>query len=116
MRNFRKWQIWQNSRVFVKNIYAITQSFPHEEKFGLVSQLRRAGVSIPTNIAEGAGRNSEKELQHFLYIAIGSAFEVETLLLLSHDVAYITERQLNELLTSLTIIQKQLNAFISKLK
>ncbi|WP_375582921.1 four helix bundle protein [Cyclobacterium xiamenense] len=115
MRNFRNWDVWQNSRILVKEIYLVTNGFPNEEKFGMISQLRRAAVSIPTNIAEGAGRNTQKDFRHFLNVAIGSAFEVETLLILSADVELISITQFEELLSSLTVIQKQLNAFITKL-
>ncbi|MEX2514070.1 MAG: four helix bundle protein [Cyclobacteriaceae bacterium] len=115
MRNFRNWDVWQNSRVFVKEIYIVTKGFPNEEKFGMTSQLRRAAVSIPANIAEGAGRNTQKDFRYFLNVAIGSSFEVETLLILSADVELISKTQCEELVTSLTVIQKQLNAFIAKL-
>lgn len=69
---------WQQSMDLVEMIYKLTSNFPDAEKFGLTSQLRRAAVSIPSNIAEGSGRNSQKELLHFLYIALGSLSEVET--------------------------------------
>ena len=107
--------MWQNSRILVKKIYNTTSGFPSEERFGLISQLRRAVVSIPSNIAEGAGRNTEKDFRHFLYTAMGSAFEVETLLILSVDIGLIADSQSEELITELTVIQKQLNSFISKL-
>ena len=116
MRNFRNWLVWQESKIFVSNIYQLTASFPQEEKFGLTNQMRRAAVSIPANIAEGAGRNTEKELRQFLNIAMGSAFEVETMLEIAADLAYIDSQQLKSSLDKITIIEKRLNSFIQKLK
>jgi four helix bundle protein len=85
MHNFRELKIWQRSKKLVSRIYFISKDPPFEELYGLTSQIRRAVVSIPTNIAEGCGRNSDKELMRYLDIANGSAFELETLLLLSND-------------------------------
>jgi len=81
-------QAWQLSRRLVKDIYQITETFPRTEQFGLTTQLRRAAVSIPSNIAEGAARNSFKEFRRFLGIARGSLAEVETQLLLASDLGY----------------------------
>ena len=94
----------------------ITKDFPVEEKYGLTNQLRRASVSIPANIAEGAGRQSEKELKQFLHIAMGSSFEVETMIYISIDLDYITIDRQEKLCCELNLIQAKLNAFISKLK
>jgi four helix bundle protein len=76
MRNFRNWEMYINSKVLVKEVYILTADFPDSEKFGLISQLRRAAVSISANIAEGAGRQTDKDFRNFLFIALGSAFEV----------------------------------------
>lgn len=78
MRDFRKYEVWQISHQFCLEIYSITRLFPKEELYGLTSQIRRAALSIPTNISEGCGRNSEAEFAHFLNIALGSAHETET--------------------------------------
>lgn len=67
MRNFRKWDVWLNGRMFLKDAYVLTANFPETEKFGLLSQLRRASVSIPANISEGAGRKTEKDFASYLY-------------------------------------------------
>ena len=88
---FKELQIWKRSRLFCSEIYAITSEFPDSEKFGLTNQLRRASVSIPSNIAEGSSRNSNKDFARFLQISIGSAYEIETQLLISADLNFIAE-------------------------
>ncbi len=90
-RPHKKLIVWQEGVTFVKLIYKITSAFPKEEQFGLTSQLRRASVSVPVNIAEGAARNSKKEMRQFLYVADGSLSEVDTLLVIAIDLKYITE-------------------------
>src|SRR3954471_7838228 len=91
MRPHEKLEAWNQAINFVVDVYKSTESFPKEEKFGLTSQIRRAAVSIPANIAEGAGRKSSKEFAHFLSNAQGSASEVETELLISHRIGFIRE-------------------------
>ncbi len=83
--NFRELKIWKDSMSLVKLVYLTTQNLPANEKFGLISQINRAAVSIPSNIAEGSGRSTEKEFMHFLNIAISSSFELETQLILISD-------------------------------
>lgn len=85
MHRFKDLEIWKRSRIFCKEIYMVTVQFPDTEKFGLTNQLRRASVSIPSNIAEGASRKSNKDFSRFLEIAIGSCYEIETQLLISLD-------------------------------
>jgi four helix bundle protein len=89
MRDFKKYDIWQLSHDLTLEVYKITSSFPKEEIYGLTSQIRRASSSIPTNISEGCGRNSDKEFNQFLNIALGSALETEYLFILSKDLKYI---------------------------
>ncbi|RZK12827.1 MAG: four helix bundle protein, partial [Flavobacterium sp.] len=89
MRDFKKYDIWQLSHLLTLEIYKVTSHFPKEEIYGLTSQIRRAATSIPTNISEGCGRNSDKEFNYFLNIALGSANETEYLLILSKDLQYI---------------------------
>jgi len=115
IRNFRELRIWQDSFEFSFDIYEVLKSFPSEEKFGIIRQISRCGVSIPSNIAEGC-RGSDKELVHFLSISLGSAFELETQLEISYKVGYITSNNYNELLSRLNKIQKSINAFRSKIK
>ena len=112
MRNFRDFHVYINSMELVKSIYKIIMSWPDRERYGLISQVTRAAVSIPSNIAEGSSRKSEKELE----IALGSAFELETQLILSKEINYLSESKLNEILADLSIIQKQLNSLITTLK
>ncbi len=108
MRDFRKYDIWQLSHEFVLEIYKITKGFPKEELYNLTSQLRRAAASIPTNISEGCGRNSDKEFNHFLNIALGSTSETEYLIILSKDLMLINIEITENLL-------EKLNHFKSKL-
>jgi len=116
MRNFRKWDVYSNAKNLAVVIYELTSLFPDAERFGLISQMRRASVSITANIAEGAGRNSEKDFRRFLFISLGSSFEVEALMDISKDLDFIDEKVQKETLEKLQVVQKQLNAFISRLK
>lgn len=88
MRNHKDLIVWQKSMALVKRVYEVTRAFPHEEMFGLTSQMRRAAVSIPSNIAEGYGRIYDKERINFLSIALGSASELETQLMISEDLGF----------------------------
>ncbi len=92
-------QVWRKSISFVKEIYLITRSFPKEELFGLTSQLRRAAVSIPSNIAEGNGRGSKKDMIRFLHIAIGSAAEIETQLIICHEIGLLRGNDFDKLIS-----------------
>jgi four helix bundle protein len=109
-------QIWKRSMSLVKEIYLITQDLPSEEKFGLISQIRRCAVSIPSNIAEGAGRNNVNEFIQFLGIASGSAYELETQLILLFELNFKTEKEISALLNELSEIQKMIYSFKTKLK
>jgi len=108
MHNFRELKIWQKSRELVKHIYLITKSFPQKELFGLTSQIRRASTSIPSNVAEGCGRQTDKELIRFLDIANGSAFELETLLLIASDLNYINEDSVKVIILKIQEIEKMI--------
>ena len=116
MHNFKELKVWQDSRKFCKSIYEMTKQFPDTEKFGLTNQIRRAAVSIPSNIAEGSGRSSDKEFSKFISYSIGSSFELETQLLIAFDLEFITESNLNLLLEELIKLQKMLNKFNNYLK
>lgn len=93
MRDFRQYSVWNNAIDFTTKVYKITNEFPNSEKYGLSNQLQRAAVSIASNIAEGAARCSEKDFAHFLEFSLGSSFEVETQLLISKNLNYISEEQ-----------------------
>ncbi|NRR92660.1 four helix bundle protein [Winogradskyella undariae] len=115
MHRFKDLEIWKKSRVFCSSIYGITSKFPESEKFGLTNQLRRASVSIPSNIAEGSSRNSNKDFSRFLQITLGSAYEVETQLLIASDLNFISKEELDKLLLELNSIIKMTSKFKSTL-
>lgn len=114
MHNFRELKIWQRSRELVKTIYKEVTSLPYEEKYCLKSQICRAVISIPSNIAEGYGRGTDKELCRFLDIATGSAFELETLLILSNDLEYLELEMVSSLITEINEIEKMIFNLKSK--
>ena len=116
MHNFRELKVWQKSIEFSVEIYKITAFFPSEEKFGLISQLRRSAVSIPSNIAEGSSRTSNKEFFHFLSISIGSAYESETQMIIANKLKYVNDADFEVLERKVTEIQKMLNAFSEIIK
>jgi len=115
MHRFKDLEIWKKSRVFCSSIYEVTSNFPESEKFGLTNQLRRASVSIPSNIAEGSSRKTNKDFSRFLQIALGSAYEIETQLLIAFDLKFMTENELNKLLEDLESIIKMTSKFKSTL-
>jgi four helix bundle protein len=116
VRDFKKLQVWEKAHGLTLATYRITVSFPKEEMFGLTSQIRRASSSIPANIAEGCGRDSEAELKRFLQIAMGSASELEYHLLLAHDLGYISQEDYKRLEQNATEVKRMLTGFIQKLK
>jgi len=116
MRNFRELKIWQLAIDLAKKIYLLTKEFPATERYGLSSQLQRAAVSIPSNIAEGASRRSEKDFARFLEIALGSAYEVETQLIIAQEVGYFSDVDITITLADLVILQKQINKFVNVLQ
>ncbi len=116
MHSFKKLDIWKRSRVFCTSIYKFTNDFPEAEKFGLVVQLRRAAVSVPSNIAEGTSRRSKKEFRRFLDFAIGSLYEIETQLLIAYDLDYIDSSIFELLNKDLDAIIKMTSRFKSTLK
>src|SRR5688500_884519 len=101
MRPHQKLDAWSKSVNLVVEVYKATESFPKEEGYGLTSQMRRAGIDIPANIAEGAGRYSQKEFAHFLSNAQGSASELETEIIIAHRLGYLSEALFSKLITEL---------------
>ena len=97
-------------------MYLLTANFPDTEKYGLTSQLRRASVSIPANIAEGAGRSTDRDFRSFLYISLGSAYELETLIDLSLDLGFISVEKYDMVYDKINHVQRQLNSLINKIK
>ncbi|MGD8402807.1 MAG: four helix bundle protein [Anaerolineales bacterium] len=116
MKDFRTLKVWEKSHRLVLAIYKATKPFPKNELYGITSQLQRFAVSVPTNIAEGCGKDSDAELGRYFKIAMGSSSELEYLLLLAHDLSYLTDDQYNNLQSNLVEVRKMLNAFIQKLK
>ena len=116
MSTFKGLLVWQKSMDLARLVYETTASYPSEEKFGLVSQLRRCAVSIPSNIAEGHGRDSFNERVHFLYISSGSSNELETQIILSRDFGFIDEVAFQELTRLNDEVSKMLSSLIYTLK
>lgn len=116
MHRFKELEIWKRSRLFCSAVYKITSKFPDAEKFGLTNQLRRASVSIPSNIAEGSSRHSSKDFSRFLEITLGSCYEVETQFLIASDLDFIQEADLKLLLKELDEITKMISRFKATLK
>ena len=116
MHNFKNIIAWQKARDLVKEVYLLLKKFPREELYDLVSQIRRAVISIPSNIAEGSGRGTNKEFSGFLDIAIASSYELETRLILSFDLNYISEGELNTISEKTSEVQKLIYGFQKTLK
>ena len=116
LKPHKKLNSWVKSFEMVKVLYAVTSSFPVEERYGLVSQIRRASVSIPVNIAEGAARKGKKEFIHFLHISLGSLTELDTLILLSRDLNFISKEKASTIINDLDTIGKLIYGLIRKLE
>ena len=110
--NFRKLEIWKLSMDLVKKVYSSASNLPDSEKFGLINQMQRCAISIPSNIAEGSGRNSDKEFAHFLRIAISSSYELETQLILSNELYNL---EINDITTDLKNVQNMIGGFARKI-
>ncbi len=111
MNNLKELKIWNKAIDLVVDVYKATSTFPSDERFGLISQSRRAAVSIPSNIAEGAGRNSVKEFNNFLGIANGSSYELQTQLVIANKLAILESEILDPLLTQIDELQKMTYGF-----
>ncbi|MGI9175154.1 MAG: four helix bundle protein [Rhodothermales bacterium] len=114
--SYRDLEVWQRGMDLVESVYALTKPFPADERFGLTAQLRRAAISIPSNVAEGWGRGSRKEFMHFIKIARGSLAEVETQLIIAHRLGYLEEEPLQRTLDDATIEGKMLTALLRSLE
>ncbi len=115
MHNFKKLRIWDESMVLVSETYNMTKTFPDFEKFGLASQMNRCAVSIPSNIAKGSSKNSDKHFANYLEISLGSAFEWETQLIIAFNQEYISEELYNQLEQQIKQLQKMISSFKSNL-
>lgn len=116
MRNFRELKVWRKAHQLVLALYKMTRSFPPEERYGLVDQLRRAAVSVPANIVEGSRRGTDAEMARFLRIALGSMGEVEYYLLLAQDLDYVKPPAYERLAASASEVSRMLTGFIAQLK
>jgi len=116
MRNYRKFEVWKKSHELALKVYELTKSFPKEEIYGITSQLRRASLSVPTNIVEGVSRNTEKEFAYFVNIASGSSAEVEYLLEFASELNYLSYEDHENLNREIISIRKMLNVLYSRLR
>lgn len=116
MKNYRELQIWSRGHALTLEIYSVTKLFPKEELFGLTSQMRRASSSIPSNIAEGCGRDGDPELKRFLNISLGSACELDYQVLLASELGYIESARAEKLAAEVVEVRRMLGGFIQKLK
>ncbi|QEK52951.1 four helix bundle protein [Pedobacter aquae] len=114
MHNFRQLNIWKDARAIVKDVYLLTSKFPVDERFGLISQINRCAISVPSNIAEGSARGTNKDFAHFLKMSLGSLYELETQLFLAADLNMISES--DEIFERIIILQKMVVNFIKTLK
>jgi four helix bundle protein len=112
IKTYRDLKIWQKSMELVKDIYLLLSLYPDSEKFNLQTQIKRAAVSIPSNIAEGFGRNTNKDFQRFLYFSLGSIFEIQTQILISFEQGFIDKSSFQEIYEKTREIERMLSSFI----
>ena len=115
INDYRVLLVWQKGLGLAKQIYQLTQSFPNEERYGLTTQIRRAAVSIPSNIAEGQARSGKKEFIQFLYFARGSLAEIDTQCLIAKDLGYVSEKQYEDIYTTIDELKRMLYSLVNKL-
>jgi len=116
MKDFRNLKVWEKAHTLTLAVYKSTEGFPKQELYSLTNQIQRAAVSIPANIAEGCGKDSDSELKRYFSIAMGSASELEYLILLAHDLGYLQEEDYQSMQNNLVETRKMLNVFIQRLK
>lgn len=116
MKDFRQLKVWEKSHQLALAVYKSTKEFPKEELYGLTSQIRRASMSIPTNIAEGCGRNTDADFARFLQMGMGSASETEYQLLLSHDLGFLDKEKYDKLNVDVTEIKRMLASLLKTLR
>ena len=116
MKSYKDLDVWKEARKLVNMVYIITTNFPNEEIYGMTNQLRRAAISIPSNVAEGCGRQTSKDTIHFLHISRGSLYELETQIYLSSDLKYINQEKLKPILGQIETCKKLINGFINYYK
>jgi len=116
LHRYKELSVWKKAMNLTSEVYALTENFPSKEQFGLINQIRRSSVSIASNIAEGAGRNSKAEFKQFIRIAVGSTFELETQLLISQSVSYCKSKEINKLTDTLGEMHRMLIGLRASLK
>jgi len=116
MKDFRTLKVWEKAHALTLAVYKVTEKFPKQELYALTNQIQRAAVSIPTNIAEGCGKDSDAELKRYFVIAMGSSSELEYLLLLALDLTYLSKDSYQILNNNLIEVRRMLNTFIQRLK
>jgi four helix bundle protein len=115
-RHFRDLQVWRRSMLLARRVYAVTEDFPRNEQFGLISQIRRAAVSIPSNIAEGRGRMTEKSFALFLSQARGSLYELQTQIELAGDLGFVNKERAQSLMSEAAEIASMIQGLVAKLR
>ena len=115
MRDFKKYEVWKLSHELTLEVYALTLTFPKEEKYQLISQMQRAAYSVPSNFSEGCGRKSDKEFSRFIQICLGSAYELEYFFILTKDLDYVSEDNFNDLSQKVNIIKRKLYTLNTRL-
>lgn len=115
IKSFRELLVWQKSILLVTEIYKLTAGFPKEEIFGLISQMRRSAISIPSNIAEGFGRNSQGDFKRFLNIALGSTYELQTQIEIAYNLEFINKENYKNIMDGCLELEKMLNSLVSKI-
>lgn len=108
MHNYKELKVWQKSIDLTIELYEVLSGFPADERFGLISQIKRSSVSIPSNIAEGAGRSSGKEFKHFLSISLGSSFEIETQIIVANKLGLLDDNKMESITNKISEIQKMI--------
>ena len=116
MHNFKELKVWQASMEISKAVFVVTRLFPSDERFTLIAQMMRSAISIPSNIAEGCGRKSNKEFYQYLNISLGSSFELETQLILAKEFNYITEASFTPLQSQLIEVQRMVTGLQKSLR
>jgi four helix bundle protein len=116
MQDFRNLSVWQKAHCLTLDVYRATRTFPRDEQYGLTSQARRAAASIPTNIAEGCGRDGGPDLARFLQISAGSACELEYHLLLAHDLKFLEDANYRDLISAVCEVRQMLSSLITKVR
>ena len=116
MRNYKKYTIWQEAHIIALNTYKLSKKLPESELYGIVSQMRRAAVSVPANIAEGCGRNTDKEFKRFLIIARGSITELQYFFILTKDLKILPEEDCSEMIENCDKLMRSISSLIIKIK